>query len=207
MSKQQIITSKFNNLSASLTALKEQSEQNRRAAAYFASVDTIILQPRGTVRTTESIEAMKVQEFRAPSPDPEDTTKVVWSVVKAKVIERKLRVTRFCDVIDQKTGEKSGEILLVATVRTYEDAKGTIVGVSSKNTRFRAEHIVGKELLRAHGHVNTWEHEYKGEKIVTQVFNANGIGLANKVSDFAERQVQQLKDRLASMPGMEGLPE
>lgn len=204
MSKQQIASGQLSNLGAALATLKEQSEKNRKAAEYFKSVDTVYLRPRGSVRTSETVEAKAIHEFRAPTVG--EGGEVVWANIKAKATERKLRVTRFCDELDAE-GRKVGEILLVATVRTYEDAKGTVVGVSPKNSRFRAEVITGKELLRAHGHRNEWEHDYKGTTVKTMVFNANGIGLLTKESQFAVSQEQALKDAMAKLPELETIPE
>lgn len=207
MSKQQIAVEKFNNLAESLKAAREASDKNRRAAEYFASVDTVILIPRGTIRTTVVVGKPEVQEFRAPVADDTVEAGVKWVTIKAKATERKTRITRFCTSVDPDTGERGEDILLVATIRTYEDAQGTILGVSSKNTRCKLDILAGKEALRAHGHRNEWTHEYKGAQVTTPVFNANGIGLFKAPSHFAADQLKAVQDMLANLPSMDTLPE
>ena len=207
MSKQSIVTDRFTNLAESLKAARETSEKSRKAAEYFASVDTVILIPRGTLRTTVTTGKMEVQEFRAPLADDTVEGGVRWAVIKAKALERKTKITRFCISVDPDTGEKGEDMLLVCTIRTYEDAQGTILGVSSKNTRCRLDILAGREALRAHGHTNKWEHEYKGNKVTTTVFNANGIGLFQAPSHFAADQLKAVQDMLANLPDMSSLPE
>ena len=188
------ITETFSNLSESLKALEAEGVAAKKRAEYFQSVDTVTLQLRGSIRVKEE-ETKGVFEFRTKTSEG-------WITAKAKCTEKKMRIFRWASVIGEG-GEKIGEMLLACTVRSYVDKEGTIIGVSSKNTRFNKDVLTGKELVRAHGHINTWVHSYKGQEVTTQVFNANGLGLAAKPSEFKKAQ----EDALKNLPNTEDVPE